>query len=157
MRIFFLVSKVVAAHSIFVAEKVIMKHVVFIRQRAALGVIHSALGAILFVGALGVSTSMRADFVSVPIESETNADIRTYSQGTNYPAAPTNISVAGVPFQLVPLVTAAGNPNTLGVIQAPGGNSSFVINTDVPGATTVYTLMNSESGVSGWTSAASSS
>jgi hypothetical protein len=148
VRIFFLVSQV-APHSIVAAEKLIMRHVVFTRQRAAFGVFHSALSAMFFVVALSVSTSTRADYVSVSIESETNADIRTYTQGGNYPAAPTNISVAGVPFQLVPLVTAPGNPNTLGVIQAPGGNSSFVINTDVPGATTVYTLMNSEFGQSG--------
>jgi hypothetical protein len=97
--------------------------------------------------ALAAMTSMaRADFISVPVGSQTNADIRTYTGGANYPIAPTNISVAGVPFQLV---TLQGTANTLGVIQTPGVDSSFTIVTNISRATTVYTLMNSAFGQSG--------
>jgi hypothetical protein len=88
----------------------------------------------------------RAGYTSVSLAALTNANIRTYTGGTNYPIAPTGISVAGVPFALVQF---QGAPNTLGVIQTPGGTNSFTIVTDVPGATTVYTLMNSTFGVAG--------
>jgi hypothetical protein len=101
----------------------------------------------LMLLALAAMTSMaRADFTSIPIGSQTNANILTYTGGSNYPVAPTSVSVAGVPFQLV---TLQGTANTLGVIQTPEGNSSFTILTSVSGASNVYTLMNSAFGQSG--------
>jgi hypothetical protein len=87
-----------------------------------------------------------ASDISISIESLTNADIRTYTGGANYPVAPTSISVATIPFGLV---TDQGAANTLGVIQTPGGSSTFTINTSVVDPTTIYTLMNSAFGASG--------
>lgn len=93
-----------------------------------------------------LTTAAHADFVSVSIESQTNANIRNYTGGSNYPTAPTNISVANVPFQLV---TDQGASGTLGVVQTPGGNSTFTILTNITGASTIYTLMNSAFGQAG--------
>lgn len=100
--------------------------------------------ALLFVA---LALPAFADYITIPIESTLiNADIRTYTDGGNYPVAPTNISVATVPFGLV---ADQGMANTLGVIQAPVGNSTFTIDTDVVDPTTVYTLMNSAFGALG--------
>jgi hypothetical protein len=97
--------------------------------------------------ALDLSTATaRAGFVNVSIGSQTNANILTYTGGNNYPVAPTSVTVAGVSFDLV---TDQNTPGTLGVIQTPGGNSSFTVLTNVTGATTVYTLMNSAFGAAG--------
>jgi hypothetical protein len=97
----------------------------------------------LLVGSIGQA---KAGFIPVSIGSQTNVNILTYTEGYNYPTAPANISVAGVPFDLITDQNTAG---TLGVIQTPGGNSSFTITTSISRATTVYTLMNSAWGQSG--------
>src|SRR5215472_8712006 len=95
----------------------------------------------LFSAAL--APSAYADFISISIGSQTNSNLFTYTGGSNYPTAPTSITVGSVPFQLV---TDQGVANTLGVVQTPVGNSTFTINTTVVGATTIYTLMNSAFG-----------
>jgi len=110
--------------------------------------------SILFVAEM-VST-VRAGLITVDITAQTNTNLLTYMGGNNYPAGPTNISVAGVPFQLTTDQNQAG---TLGIIQtAPGltntpgnTNSSYTIPANVAGAMTVYTLMNSAYGNPGAT------
>lgn len=92
---------------------------------------------------LGTPDNTFAAFTSVVIGTQTNADIRTYTNGSNYPSALSNLTVGGVPFALEQF---AGNANTLGAIQSPAGNSLFSIPTNVLGATTVYTLINSAFG-----------
>jgi hypothetical protein len=85
----------------------------------------------------------QADFIPVPIDSLTNGDLRTYTNGTNYPIAPTILNVGGVDFSLVPFGMA---PNSLGLIQTPVGPSLFTISTNIFGPNTVYTLINSAFG-----------
>jgi hypothetical protein len=99
--------------------------------------------ALLFVAC---APSAFASFTPVSIESQTNADIRTYTGGSNYPVAPTSITVATVPFELD---TKGGQANSLGVIQGLPQGSTFIINTVIVDPTTIYTLMNSAFGVSG--------
>src|SRR5579883_1237632 len=66
---------------------------------------------LLFLALGTMSPSARAgNYVPVSIAALTNNDVRTYTQGYNYPVAPTNISVAGVPFDLSQY---QGHPNTL--------------------------------------------
>jgi hypothetical protein len=98
-----------------------------------------------FVALIFGAEQVRGDFIPVPI-GPTNANLRVYTNGTFYPVAPTSLTVGGVPFNLVPSGTT---PNSLGIIQAPGGNSLFTIPTSVFNPTTVYTLINSAFGTSG--------
>ncbi len=103
-----------------------------------------AVAGLLWAG----NAHVRAGYIPVSIAAETNSDIRTYTGGSNYPVGPTSISVAGVPFDLVPLTSQP--VNSLGVIQTANGTPSvFNIPAAVSGATTVYTLMNSAWGASG--------
>lgn len=108
-----------------------------------------AINLFLVVGVLITQLALvspaQAAFIPVSISGFTNADLRTYTNGTNYPIAPTTLMVGGVPFGLVPLGTI---PNSLGIVQ-DGGTDVFNIPTSVFGATTVYTLINSAFGESG--------
>jgi hypothetical protein len=107
-----------------------------------------ALAAVLWAQWIAAAANARAEF-KVSIASQTNANIRLYSGGTNYPIAPTTQTVGGVGFDLVPNGT---DTDSLGVLQLdpnPGGTTSFTVNTSVFGATTVYTLMNSAFGTAG--------
>ena len=92
---------------------------------------------------LSTADNTFAAFTSLVIGSQTNSDLRGYTNGSNYPSALSNLTVGGVPFALEQF---AGNANTLGVIQSPSGNSLFSIPTNVLGATAVYTLINSAFG-----------
>ena len=93
-----------------------------------------------------------ASEIQISIESLTNADIKMYTNGANYPTAPTTTTVAGITFDLVTKGLQAG---TTGVIQAPPpctpipSCNTFTITTDIVDPTTIYTLMNSAFGVSG--------
>jgi hypothetical protein len=84
---------------------------------------------------------------SISIAGDVNSNVRTYTDGNNYPIAPVVNTVDGVPFQLVPLSKSA---NSLGVIQTPDGKtSSFTIPAGVAGVTKVFTLINSTFGQAG--------
>jgi hypothetical protein len=87
----------------------------------------------------------RADFITVPLTTPpANADIRTFSDGTFYPVAPTTLAVGGVPFALTPLDTI---PNSLAAAQTFGPGGPIIdIKTNIFGATQVYTLINSAFG-----------
>ena len=90
------------------------------------------------IAALGQSGS-----AYVPIGGLANVDLRTYSAGVLYPAAPTTLTVGGIAFDMS---SYGATPNTLGAIQAPPGASTFTISTNVTAPTVVYTLMNSQFG-----------
>lgn len=96
---------------------------------------------------LALVSPAQATFIPVSIGGVINSDLRssTYTNGINYPIAPTTLTVGGVPFGLVPL---GATPNSLGIVQ-DGGTDVFNIPTSVFGATTVYTLINSGFGASG--------
>ena len=66
--------------------------------------------------ALGVAGHARAVSIPVPIDSLTNANLRTYTSGANYPIAPTTLTLDGVPFDLVPLHAV---PNSLVRLSSP--------------------------------------
>lgn len=87
-----------------------------------------------------VNTPALGAFVQIPIGSLANADIRTYTFGTDYPVAPTSLVAGGVDFQLAPLDSA---PDSLGALQLADPGSSFTISTNVFAPATVYTLINS--------------
>ena len=78
--------------------------------------------------------------------SQVNANLRTYANGSDYPIAPTTLTVGGVDFALVPDGTTA---SSLGVLQTTGSGTSFDIPVNIAGATTLYTLINSTYGVAG--------
>jgi hypothetical protein len=102
-----------------------------------------ALALALALGAVG---SARADLITVPIGSLVNYDVRINVGGNNLPVAPTTLTVGDVPFDLVPFGT---KPDSLGIITTLVGDSLFAIPTDIFGATTVYTLINSAFGTAG--------
>ncbi len=81
---------------------------------------------------------------SVDISGLTNANLQTYTNGTNYPLAGSTVTIGGVDFQLA---TFGGDPATTGVIQTPEGDSSFTIAVNLANVGTVYTLINSAFGV----------
>lgn len=103
------------------------------------------LPVLLAIGTVA-ATGVNAQFTEVDISSDINANIQTYSGGNNYQVGNSTLTVAGVPFYLA----EDGGPGTTGVVQAPGGDSSFTFN--VPAgtyATTLYTLMNTAFGQEG--------
>ena len=87
----------------------------------------------------------RASFTEVNLTPQANADIQTYTGGSNYQLGGTTLNVAGVPFALGQYDTPS-NPTgaaTTGVVQSGGGGTSFTFSM-APNtyATEVYTLMN---------------
>jgi hypothetical protein len=99
-----------------------------------------------FVAHLAFATApARADLITVPLTTPpANADLRTFSDGGFYPIAPTTLTVGGVPFALTPLDAI---PNSLGAAQTFGPGGPIIdIKTNIFGATTVYTLINSAFG-----------
>ncbi|MFO0831141.1 MAG: hypothetical protein U0637_04760 [Phycisphaerales bacterium] len=91
------------------------------------------------VAALGASEA-RAVYVTAPLGALANANLRTYTSGTNYPAGPTTLTIAGVPFDVTPL---PGTPGSFGVAQSSSAQLQFTVPASVYGASRVYTLMNS--------------
>ncbi len=94
----------------------------------------------------------RANFTEINLTPQANADIQTYTGGSNYQLGGTTLNVAGVPFALGQYDTSS-NPTgagTTGVVQSGGGDTLFTFlmapNTS---ATEVYTLMNTAWGSSG--------
>ncbi len=108
----------------------------------------SFLGLVL-VQMIFVISVARANQIQIDISSLVNADIRTYTGGTNYPVAPVTLTdPSGVNFNLVPY---GSTPNSLGVIQTVTAPSSFDVttSTSIGSSSKVYVLMNSAFGVSG--------
>jgi hypothetical protein len=100
-----------------------------------------------FFAAVGLVTTTSAGAeVHVPIGSLTNDDLRTWTHGDNYPVAPTDLTVGGVSFELVPLGV---EPNSLGIVSDATASGVFTFSTNIAAPTTVYTLMNSNFGAFG--------
>jgi hypothetical protein len=92
--------------------------------------------------------SVQAQFVSIDITAWTNVNIRTWTNGSQYPTGNRTLNVGGIPMY----VTILNNdPNSLGVISLPGDGTlhAWDIPANVSGATALYTLMNNAWGVCG--------
>ncbi len=76
----------------------------------------------------------------VNINPYVNANVQTYTNGSNFPAGGATVTVDGVAFTLAKY-TGGGT----GVIQTPDQStpSSFDVPVDIANPTTVYTLINS--------------
>jgi hypothetical protein len=81
-----------------------------------------------------------AQYIPVDISTQFNSDLRTATGGSQYPIAPTTISVGGVPFDLKPLANTA---DSLGIVFSPLGPYELVFPVNQPDAVAVYTLINS--------------
>src|SRR5580698_292468 len=85
-----------------------------------------------------------AQYLELNISSDFNQDIQTFSGGNNYPLGGTQLTIAGVPFELGLSNNLAG---TTGVIQTPAGNPSYTLTLPADTyASSIYTLMNTSWG-----------
>ena len=99
------------------------------------------------VGNIQVTISADVDHTAyLQTGSLVNANLRSYSGGSNYPTAPSTLTVGGVDFTLLPDGTTA---SSTGIIQTPSGTSSYDMPVNITGASTVYTLINSVYGTFG--------
>lgn len=94
--------------------------------------------------AVGASSAL-ADFVPVSLSPNVNFDIRSYTNGVNYPVGGSTLDFGGVPFDIAVL---DGDPDTFGVTQLPifTGPASFSFRVNIPGAVRLFTLINSAFG-----------
>jgi len=86
-----------------------------------------------------VAAGNASQLTQIPISGQVNANLRD-NYGSDLPVAPTDVVVGSVPFHLVPQDSV---PDSLGIIEAPLGQSVYTIPTNVAHPTVVYTLMNS--------------
>jgi hypothetical protein len=93
----------------------------------------------------------QAGGTSVNIQPQVDADLQTYTGGTNYPLGGTVLTNGGVSFTLA-FASASGASGT-GAIQTPPSPlaSSSDIPVNIPNPDTVYTLINSAFGAFGAT------
>ncbi len=92
--------------------------------------------------------SAQAGFQQVNLSALVNADLTTYTGGTNYPQHGGPLTVAGIPFTLATIAPLSDTA----VIQASdvsGVMQTYSILVGVAGVTTVYTLINSAFGTCG--------
>jgi hypothetical protein len=87
-----------------------------------------------------------AEFHTVDISSQFNTDLRSIFGGSQYPVAPFDVSIGGVPFDLEPLANTA---DSLGIVFSPLGPYEFVFPVNLPNAVAVYTLIDSAYGTFG--------
>ena len=78
--------------------------------------------------------------------SLTNGNLLTYSNGTDFPSAPTTLNVGGFDFALIPDRTSSPS---LGVLQTNGSGTSFDIPVNISGGKVLSTLINSTYGQAG--------
>ena len=93
------------------------------------------------------SIAAHAQYMEVDLSSQVNADLQTYSDGTDYQVGGSQLDVSGVPFELALL---NGAPGTTGIVQTPDGGASYTFS--APSgiyATALYTLMNTTWGEAG--------
>ena len=88
----------------------------------------------------------RALLTQININPYVNNNLRTYTNGTDYPVGGTSLTIGGVAFTLA---TRTGGGT--GVIQAPavGSPTAFDVPVSVANPNTVYALINSTYGVYG--------
>ncbi|HMF36428.1 MAG TPA: hypothetical protein VKF17_07295, partial [Isosphaeraceae bacterium] len=96
----------------------------------------------VFFGLL--SSGARAGGVNVDIQPYVNANLQTYTNGSNYPSGGTILTNGNVSFTLAYYTDTTG----LGAIQTPSTppSTSFDISVNIPNPSTVYTLINSAYG-----------
>ena len=104
----------------------------------------------LAAASLLTAAPARADFITVPLDGLTTLDLRTLTNGANYPVAPTSLTVGGVPFALAPVAGVPGSLGALGTDAPVGGVPvSFTLTVDILHPLTGYTLINSGFGTLG--------
>ncbi|MBR0720704.1 PEP-CTERM sorting domain-containing protein [Bradyrhizobium manausense] len=93
----------------------------------------------------------RASQVQIDLSSQVNADLVTYSGGTNYPAGGTSLTIGAATFSLA----SYPGGNHLGAVQTLGQDNlptSFVFGgLNITGVQTIYSLVNSAFGANGAT------
>jgi hypothetical protein len=115
---------------------------------------NKVLVASTIVACLAFSSSSYANAsqVQVDISGQVNADLATYSGGSNYPAGGTALNINGIGFNLAtfPATTDVGIVQTF-TIFGPGTPvaSTYTFGVNLPGVQTVYTLINSSFGQDG--------
>ena len=91
---------------------------------------------------LSATSTLVADYVSVDLSAQVNANIRSYTGGSGYPIGGQTLAFGGVPFALA---LHGGVADTLGAVQLPNTGQltthSFAVK--IQGATRLYTLINS--------------
>jgi hypothetical protein len=92
----------------------------------------------------GLASAAHAAQFEVDLSSLTNANLQTYTDGTNYPTAGNTVSIGGISF----LVSSdAGTAGTTGAIQVGSPSDSFAVPVGQTGYSIVYVLVNSAFGV----------
>jgi hypothetical protein len=105
----------------------------------------SSVALILSAGLAGAAQAAQFE---VDLSSFTNANLQTYTDGTNYPTAGSTVTIGGVSF----LVSSdAGAAGTTGAIQVSSPSDSFVVPVNQTGYQIVYVLVNSAYGEIGKT------
>jgi hypothetical protein len=105
----------------------------------------SAVALILSAGLAGAAQAAQSE---IDLSSLTNANIQTYSDGTNYPTAGSTVSIGAASFSVSSYL---GGADTTGAIQITSPTDSFVIPVNEAGYSTVYVLVNSAYGEIGST------
>lgn len=105
----------------------------------------SAVALILSAGLAGAAHAAQFE---VDLSSVTNANIQTYTDGTNYPIAGNTVTIGGVSFAVS---SDGGVAGTTGAIQTSSPSDSFEAPIGQAGYSTVYVLVNSAFGVEGVT------
>lgn len=104
--------------------------------------------AFALFSSLAYPVAVQASQVQIDLSSQINANLATYSGGTNYPSGGTNVTIGAATFGLA---SYPGGTDP-GVVQTGEGATSFVFdNLDIAGVQTIYSLINSAFGVSGVT------
>ena len=98
--------------------------------------------SLLLLGTAALATTLRVDLAPY-----TSQDIRTYTNGTNYPVGPTTLTTSGVSFDV------AGNGvdslNVIQDLQFSGGVVADITGLNFFGARAAYTLINTGFGTAG--------
>jgi hypothetical protein len=106
----------------------------------------SAVALLLAAGLAGAAHAAQSQ---VDISGQVNANIQTYTNGTNYPLGPSSLSIKGIDFAISPFEGGG-----TGVIQTGSPIDTYTISVDETGIKAVYTLINSAFGEAGFTTGA---
>ena len=99
------------------------------------------------IGNIEISVTANVDHTAYASASSlTNANLRNYTNGSDFPSAPTTLTVGGVDFALIADGTA---PSSLDILQTTGSGTSFDIPVNVSGGMVLSTLINSTYGAAG--------
>jgi hypothetical protein len=88
----------------------------------------------------GLAGAAHAAQTQIDLSSLTNENIRTYTNGTNYPLAGSTVNINAASFTLSSM---GGDAGATGAIQANSPSDSFVIPINEAGYSIVYMLVNS--------------